>query len=444
MSRPTVGLVGLDTRDGQVWTWRWHDQEVWSPPHHVDGHATRRLRNLLAAVLPGRAAPTVGRSDAHPLGPLAVSDTEWAFSAAVGRLLLPPALRAEVRRRADADGRVLFRVFPSPSTATVPWELLPVGSPPDQTRLLDIADVAHMAPLLPRDTEPKAPPVWQGVSGLPPLHVIDPLVRNLPRVLSDVAVAAWRTSYAGLTRRRGRAVASTFGEDADRWWLARQLAGRSRLLFVGHVGAAHPDAQSTGLLLSCQRFDYSADERPIETLHRYFTARDAIRGTLDHAELTGDPARSLKLFGVLRPEVGPAPGISLDVDGRPRAVAGRDIWPMPPRVALIGCRSGSDASHEEPFGLVTALMHAGAELVTATRWTIHTGETFARWGSPGDPLDVAAHAVDAVQQLDDPVAGLGDWQRERLAAWRSEGRLLDTPLVWAALATFDGRLRITP
>lgn len=111
---------------------------------------------------------------------------------------------------------------------------------------------------------------------------------------------------------------------------------------------------------------------------------------------------------------------------------------MPPRVAIIGCRSGSDPSCEEPFGLVTAFLHAGAHLVTATRWTLYTGETFARAGCPDDPLDEVAHAVDAIQQLDDPAAGLSAWQRQRLVAWRADGGLPDTPLIWAAIATYDG------
>lgn len=443
--RPVVALVGLDTRDGQLWTWQWHDQDSWSTPHHVDQATTRQVRDLLAAALPGKSSASTRRSAAHPLGPLAFPDTEWQVSAQVARLLFPPALGEEIVRRGDTAGdRVLFRVFPSPSTAAVPWELLPVGTPADpHRRLLDVADVVHLSPLLPRDSDPDhAPPAWADVSAQPPLHIIDPDQSGLPRVLTDDAVAAWRAAYPGLVGRRGQAVRSAFGDRVDRWWLARQLPGRSRLLYVGHVAAPHGDAQSTGLLLSCRRCDYSADERPIGTLHRYFTARDAVRGTLDYTELTGDPARARGLFGVASPLVGPRPGPVLDASGRPSLRPGREIWPMPPRVAIIGCRSGSDTSFEEPFGLVTAFLHAGAHLVTATRWTLYTGETFREWGCPGDPLDAAARAIDTIQQSDDPAAGLSAWQRARLAAWRADGRMLDTPLVWAALTTYDGGPRV--
>lgn len=446
--RPAVVLVGLDTREGQRWTWRWHDSDAWSAPHLVKRAGVARLRNLLSGALPGRAGP--GAADpghAHALGPLAEAGTEWAFSLLLAELLFPPALGDEVKARAEAHGGpVLVRVFPSPSTAAVPWELLPVGSAPaPDERLLDVADVVHVAPLLPRDGEPAARPTpWSEVAHLPPLHVIDPDLsgEGVPPVLGEAALAAWADASPHLARRRGRTVASSFGDRVDRWWLARQIPGRSRFFYLGHVAAPHADAHSTGLLLGCRRSDYSADERPIGTLYRYFTARDAVRGTLDVAEQVADAVRALSLFGVRTPRLGPASAPAADspacVDARP----GRDLWPMPPRVAVIGCRSGTDPSFEEPFGLVTAFLHAGAELVTATRWTLHTGATFARWGCPDDPLDEAAHAVDRIQQLDDPIGGLGAWQRERLAAWRARGLLGDTPLVWAALATYDGRWRV--
>lgn len=447
--RPTVALVGLDTREGQQWTWRWHDQGPWSAPHLVDADAARQVRNLLSGALPGRAGAA---SDEPPApgapGPLASAETEWRYSVLLARLLVPPLLGEELQARAATHGGpVVFRVFPSPSTAAVPWELLPVGSPPRPgLRLLDVADVVHVAPLLPRDSDRSARPSgWQDVNSQPPLHVIDPDLteEGVSPVLSADALAAWAADYPDLARRRGRPRVSAFGERVDRWWLARQLPGRSRFFYLGHVAAPHGDAQSTGMLLGCRRFDYSADEHPVGTLYRFFTARDAIRGTLDAPELAADADRAAALFGVPTPRIGPLPGPVREGDRLVPVRPGREIWPMPPRVALIGCRSGSDPSFEEPFGLVTACLHAGAELVTATRWTVYTGETFARWGCSDDPLNEAARAVDRIQQLDDPVAELSAWQRERLAAWRADGRLRDTPLIWAALATYDGRPRIT-
>lgn len=466
--RPTVVLVGLDTRDGQLWTWRWHDQHSWSAPHLVTAAAARRVRNLLSGALPGRADPAstsststgaatrvefAGPRNATVLGPLATAETEGRFSALLARLLFPPSLGEELFSRAEAQGGpVILRVFPSPSTAAVPWELLPVGDAhragqPIQLgpRLLDVADVVHVAPLLPRDSDPDTqPPSWQDVRSLPPLHVVDPdLTREgVRRILPDDARAAWAASYPHQVPRRGRSQVSAFGDRTDRWWLARQLPGRSRFFYLGHVAAPHADAQSTGLLLGCRRYDYSAEERPIGTLHRFFTARDAIRGTLDVAELIADAARAAALFGVAVPRMGPTSGPARDAPGDVRPRPGREIWPMPPRVALIGCRSGPDPSFEEPFGLVTAFLHAGAELVTATRWTLYTGETFDRLGCREDPLDESARAVDRVQQLEDPAAGLSVWQRERLASWRADGLLRDSPLVWAALATYDGRSRV--
>lgn len=111
----------------------------------------------------------------------------------------------------------------------------------------------------------------------------------------------------------------------------------------------------------------------------------------------------------------------------------------------MACRSGADQSEIEPFGLVVAFLEAGAELVTATRWTLPTDR--AVWNVMDDrgdrnrdtvqysgPLNKAAHAVDAVLRDRHPVRRLGDWQRSKLRDWCDTGSLADSPVFGASLA----------
>lgn len=141
---------------------------------------------------------------------------------------------------------------------------------------------------------------------------------------------------------------------------------------------------------------------PIRT-HRPLSAKDLLLGTLP-----------------LRP------------DGEP----GSRIWPAPPRVALIGCESAADLRFTEPFGLATAMLHNGADLVTATRWTLPTSFAYHHLADVPEsvrPLSEAIRAIDSAHEHPDPVGNLAGWQREQLDHWRSEGRTEHSPLLWAAM-----------
>ncbi|TCO59685.1 CHAT domain-containing protein [Actinocrispum wychmicini] len=110
-------------------------------------------------------------------------------------------------------------------------------------------------------------------------------------------------------------------------------------------------------------------------------------------------------------------------------------WRIPNRAALIACESGADHRYAEPSGLVAALVHGGAEYVTATRWVLPTDAGMTRL-FPGFHTPTLAGAVLAVhnaQEQADPVAALNDWQREQADRWESTGAPEFTPLVWAAL-----------
>jgi hypothetical protein len=88
--------------------------------------------------------------------------------------------------------------------------------------------------------------------------------------------------------------------------------------------------------------------------------------------------------------------------------------PVPSRVGLVACRSGADFGEVEPFGLVVAFLESGAELVTATRWTLPTDYAFSRvifgeepFDAPAffkaGPFNAAAHAVDDVLNAESPI-----------------------------------------
>ncbi|MDX3128322.1 hypothetical protein PV367_00510 [Streptomyces europaeiscabiei] len=121
---------------------------------------------------------------------------------------------------------------------------------------------------------------------------------------------------------------------------------------------------------------------------------------------------------------------------RADGVPGAQLWPAPPRVALIACESGGDLRFAESFGLATAVIHNGAQLVTATRWVLPTSFAFHRpAGLPQSvrPLTEAVVAVDAAHEDHDPVRRLRAWQRQQLDRWRADGRIEHSPLLWAAL-----------
>src|SRR5258708_27408732 len=145
--------------------------------------------------------------------------------------------------------------------------------------------------------------------------------------------------------------------DADRPWLARQLEQRpSRWLLVGSATAAdgevgHADRAALHL----------ADERPL-------TAADLMSAKL----------------------------------------------PMPPRIAMLACASGGDYQFDEATGLVAALILGGAQLVTATLWSLPTAAGYRQFAPTADDHDPMAEAIIAGDRAhEDQHAGraVNRWQR---------------------------------
>ncbi|MFE7046684.1 CHAT domain-containing protein, partial [Streptomyces atratus] len=366
----------------------------------------------LAAALPGAGEGAAGMRRAFESGALADHRAERKLAQTLGEALWPEGLTAQIRQVSARAGRPLVRIQPSPRVAQVPWELLAVDN--TDTRLLDLADVVTTAPTsLRRQKTAERPAPDSG----PVVLVLDPRVPGFradsplgsvlgppgsdPELLSLVQ----RHLDAGAVEPSPTTPAEAFRRtDLDRDWLGRVLRkGARRLMYVGHIsGAPVEGGQSEdGTLHLCCGPETVGLTEPVRT-HRPLSAKDLLLGTL--------PLRG---------------------DGEPGAL----IWPAPPRVALIGCESGGDLQFAESFGLATAMLHSGAELVTATRWILPTSFAFHRLADVPEsvrPLSELIVAVDAAHEDRDPVHRLGRWQRERLTRWRADGRIEHSPLLWAA------------
>ncbi|MEU1517076.1 CHAT domain-containing protein [Streptomyces sp. NPDC005811] len=411
-SRPVVQVRLADAGDlFLTWTWAGGARGFGTgrgPAAEVD----IAVRELMAA-LPGTGEGAAGVRRAFASGALTDRDAERRLARTLGEALWPDRLTAQLRQVAERAGRPLVRIQPSPRVAQVPWELLAVDD--GDTRLIDLADVVTTAPTsLRRQRTPGRPAPGNG----PVVLLLDPRVPGFradsplgsvlgppgsdPDLLSLVA----RHLGTGAVEPTAATPAEAFRRtDLDRDWLGEVLRkGARRLLYVGHVsGAPVEGGQSEdGALHLCCGPRTAGLTEPVRT-HRPLSAKDLLLGTL--------PLRD---------------------DGEP----GARIWPAPPRVALIGCESGGDLRFAESFGLATAMLHNGADLVTATRWPLPTSFAFHRLAGVPErvrPLTDAIVAVDAAHEDEDPVRRLGRWQRECLDRWRAEGRIEHAPLLWAAL-----------
>jgi hypothetical protein len=324
-------------------------------------------------------------------GPFAVPATELAIALSLGAQLLAPQAW-QLLTECVASPRAALFVSPSARLARVPWGSLAMPNDEDH-RLMELADVLMAAPSNIVHSA-RTPAHWDDRRDGPPLLILDPRVPG-QRPDSALGSVLGRPSaetplaqhFTELMRRRAvlpdvsTAVELFRRADADRPWLARQLDQKpSRLLFVGHATAADGDvghADRAALHL--------ADERPL-------TAADLMSAKL----------------------------------------------PMPPRVAMMACASGGDYQFDEATGLVAALILGGAQLVTATLWSLPTAagyHQFAPAAGDHDPMAEAIIAVDRAHEDADAGGAMNRWQREQMRRWR-DGDTRASPLYWAALATF--------
>lgn len=336
---------------------------------------------------------------ATPRAVLFVSPSSRLARVPWGLLAVPksgPSKEELVRARQDAitaSGRV---------AAQIPWQLDDIDARTDGHRLMELVDVLMAVP--PNIVHsPRAPAGWEARRNGPPVLVLDPRVPG-QRPDSALGSVLGRPSaetqlaqhFVGLMKRRpvlpdvDDAVELFRRQDADRVWLAKQLAqSPSRLMYVGHASSAHGQADRAALHLACTA-EIPGDAEAIG----------------DHRPLTASDLMSLQL-------------------------------PIPPRVALLACGSGGDYQFDEATGLVAAMVLGGAELVSATLWSLPTSAAYRMFAGheSADPMADAVVAVDDAHDGDDAGCGVNRWQRAQMRRWR-DGVLAASPLYWGAMVSF--------
>lgn len=415
VSTPTA-IVRMADAGAVYISWRWADDVLSGGVGVVpEADVVEAIRELTAA-LPNPSAPD-SLERTLTLGALGRYDAEAELAQLLSRTFLPYALAAQLHDLMANGVRPHVRIQPSPRTAQVPWELI---APDPDVRLVEIADVSLLPPVSVTQAPGRQTRDWASTKHLPIVAVLDPKVPGfradsilgsvLGRPDSAMPVAVRMATHAEAGRLRPAVtdpIAAFRRSDVDRDWLGEVLrAGAGRLLYIGHVTAALPESGQSELAelhLACT--DSTTGFAQATRSHRPLSARDLLLGTYT-------------------------------IDANP--VAGQELWPMPSRVALIACESGGDGRFSEALGLVSALIRNGAELVTASRWSLPTDLAFTKLAgaaSGARPLQEAICAIDAAHDDEDPVRSLGSWQRERLAVWRELRTPEVSPILWGAIAT---------
>ena len=87
--------------------------------------------------------------------------------------------------------------------------------------------------------------------------------------------------------------------------------------------------------------------------------------------------------------------------------------------------------------MVAAVVLGGAQLVTATLWSLPTTAGYRQFThlADGDPMADVVVAVDDAHQSEDAGCAVNRWQRDQMRRWRA-GDATANPVYWAALVTF--------
>ena len=373
------------------------------------------------------AAPATELTAAYRLGVLLIAPVGWRllmeclaatrtrpvlFGSPSARLArVPWGLLAMPASGPSADELHLARVEAiraGRGPARIRWDTSDISALTDGYRLMELVDVLMAVPSNIVHS-PRAPAGWDKRRDGPPVLVLDPRVPG-QRPDSELGSVLGRPSPRTLLAQHfanligSRPVLPDVGDstelfrraDADRKWLGDMLAqAPSRLLFVCHASAADGAsgyAERAALHLACTSA-IPGDAEPIGQ-HRPFTASDLM---------------SLKLS-------------------------------IPPRVALLACASGGDYQFDEARGLVAAMILGGAQLVTATLWSLPTAAGFRQFADISadltvDPMAEVIIAVDRAHEDHDAGCAVNRWQREQMRRWRG-GDATASPVYWGALVTF--------
>ncbi|MDT0266529.1 CHAT domain-containing protein [Streptomyces sp. DSM 44915] len=405
--QPTVQMKYVDAGDLYL-SWRWEHAPDEPRLLYFERSDVAEVLTELTEALP---TPLPGESIERALtrslteGPLTDPERETALLGRLTRAFLPDYLGAELQTLVERGIRPRLRIQPSPSTGQVPWEALPVD---EGVRLVEHLDVATLPPATVRHSPERRISPWDPAG--PVVAALDPRVPGsaahpqLGSVLGPVGEdSPLRAMVAGLgdrLRPAGPAEQAFRRSGLTRDVLEPLLADAARFLYVGHVTTADHGLDAR-LHLGCGP-ETTGRAAPVGG-HRPLTAADLVLGH--------------------RP-----------ADPRP--------WRMPNRVALVACESGGEVRFAEPTGLVAAAIHAGAEYVVSTRWTLPTDAGVRRFAATAEAdtsvIGDAVVAVDAAGDAPDPVVALNDWQRAKVARWRETGAVAHSPVVWGAFTTTHG------
>lgn len=308
-------------------------------------------------------------ADADPwTAGLAQPATERILAVTLGRSLLPTRLRAALLALAEDEERPMVTIATRGWPALVAWPALALDDS-GMPRLIARARVVAEAP--PALLSGRARVADPGPG--PCLSVIDPgPVTGEP---SQLYPGGYPPTL--LTAFQAHDLIGPGGVGASPQECAELLAsqGWGRFIFAGHVRAGSEQAPALAALA------FASESRV-----RWLSAREWI----------ANPGR----------------------------------WPMPERVALIGCASSDEAPREQS-GLTLAAINAGARLVVTTRWPLpvrHNAD-----GVDGDvltPLIMAVHEALASPQ---PLETLRRWQAVQATQWAQTRDPAASPLLWGAL-----------
>lgn len=393
------------TSDGLRW-WLTHRSlgsagpgPVADPMHGmVDGRRLAPLLRRLRHSLPGAAAGGAAEASAgvddirrawH--GALATAGAEFDLSSRLGAILLPEPLVECLRLATPDEGRAdpahTVVIATGPSLSQIPFDLLVI----DQVRGLRLLEAARVRAGL------------SAAAGVGAISQPDRPATGALRVIDPGptlrAAAARGGAYAGTVP--GPIYHDT-GIDAR--WIDRHGAD-DQLLHASEIYRPITKEVLADALLEFPR--------------RMLFLGHALSGTADAPAGAG--------LVLADPESG-GPFVPFTAA---QWIREPSRWPAPPLVALICCHS-NDTHLFEQMGLVQAAMHAGAKLVTSTRWVLpadHTADPRTEGGTTTTDL---ALAVDAAQGAADPVGALRRWQLSRLTAWRRDPGPASAPLIWAA------------
>ncbi len=438
MSRPTLLYYSEDAGDVYGF-WQWLDRGTGEPRgFRIARDTITPLGEELRAALPTRLAGETLRAAIDRMlatGALTSAGRERRFSQRLRSALLPDELAGEILDAA-VEGTPVLRMLPAASCAAFPWELLLLGDEGSARRLIDLVDIVADPPAGVHAGRSRIPRRYSG--GADAVHLIDPAPAGggMGRILTDEQRDALLAVNPGTWS--GSAPESSTVTRADLSQRLRAEHPPSRMLYVGHVVSPESHAGATSLLLSDPAAMYGV--LPVVDGMRPFSALDLLEGTLFATQRLHETPLSF-----------PPPDELIWPSGRNDSLPGHDIWPMPPRVALIACDSGADLGRSEPFGLAIACINAGAEIVTATRWTLPTDRAFRRTALPRpgrdpQPLFDMVAAVDEAHRGRDAISSIAAWQRTRAAEWDSAGTTAPawlSPITWSALTSFAAPRRPT-